>query len=242
MEEYDIIIRSGRVIDGTGAPWSKLDVGIKGEKIAKVRFSIPEKAPVEIDATGLAVAPRFWDLHSHDDFVLPVKANPDMLEGKIRQGITTVVVGNCGYSPHPFLPEFADLMKAYVAFLDAGLTWEWTNLDEFIRLMEKQGIIMNVACLFGQGAIRINVMGFAVEAPTEEQMDKMKSLVEDEMKQGAFGLTTGLLYPPGMFTSTEELIELAKVVAKYGGFYASHRRGETATLLYATREVIKIAE
>jgi len=242
MEEYNIIIRNGKVVDGTGAPWSKLDVGIRGEKIAKVRFSIPERAPTEIDATGLMVAPGFWDLHSHDDFVLPVKAHPDMLEGKIRQGITTHVVGNCGYSPHPFLPEFADLMKSYVAFLDAGLTWGWTNLAEFIRFMEKQGIITNVACNVGQGAIRINVMGFATEAPTEKQMDKMKLLIEEEMKQGAFGMTTGLLYPPGMFTSTEELIELTRVVAKYGGYYGTHRRGSTATFIQSTWEAIKTAQ
>jgi len=242
MEEYNIIIRNGKVVDGTAAPWFKADVGIKGERIAKIKFSIPEKAPVEIDATGLAVAPGFWDLHSHDDFVVPVKAHVDMLEGKIRQGITSQVTGNCGYSPFPLLPEFAELAKVYVAFLDAGLTWEWSDLDGFIKFVEKQGIITNIAPNVGQGAIRLSVMGFAPGDATPEQLEKMKSLVEEAMKQGAFGLTTGLLYPPGFFCHTEELIELAKVAAKYGGYYGSHLRGESETLLDSVREIIRVGE
>jgi len=239
--EYDVIIRNGKVVDGTGAPWSKLDVGISGERIVKVSPTIREKAPIEIDATSLMVAPGFWDLHSHDDFVLPVKNHQDLLEGKIRQGITTQVVGNCGFSPHPCLPQFTDLMKSYTSFLDAGLTWEWTNLAEFITFLENQGIITNVACNFGHGAIRINVMGFDPGPPTEEQMEKMKSLVEEEMKHGAFGMTVGLLYAPGMYATTTEIIELAKIVAKYGGYVGIHRRGATATFFPSTWEVVEIA-
>jgi len=248
MEKYDVVIRNGKVVDGTGAPWSKFDVGIRGEKIAKVKLSIAEKAPVEIDATGLMVAPGFWDLHSHDEWVVPDKDHPKYLFSKISQGITTHVVGNCGLTPFPVSKkkELFEALKLYGYFITAeGVTWEWVkdgSFTEFVNFLEKQGIICNMASLVGQGSIRISVMGFEAGDANKEQLNEMKKVTEEMFKQGVFGLTTGLIYPPGFFTRTPEIIELAKIAARYGGIYGSHLRGESETLLDSVREAIRVGE
>jgi N-acyl-D-amino-acid deacylase len=239
----DILIKNGTIFDGTGRLRYKADIYIKDKKIQKISRRIKEKAEIVIDATGLAVAPGFWDLHAHDDFVIAVKNHPDLLECKVRSGITTVVCGNCGYSPYPVSPKYFEDLKLYVAFLDAGLTWEWRNLREYFNFLERQGIIVNFATHVGQGAIRTAVMGLATPGPAnKEQLEEMKSLLRQEMEAGAFGMTCGLLYPPGLFTPTEELVELAKVVAEYGGVVGVHMRNESELMFEAVSEVIRIGQ
>jgi len=240
---FDVLIKNGRVVDGTGNPWFKADIGIKGEEIIRIgKINIIE-AVQTIDATALVVSPGFFDLHTHDDFVFPVKNHSEILSCKIRQGITTCVAGNCGYSPFPLLRETADFLKTYCIFLTPdGVTWEWSNFDEYTRFLERQGLVANTAHLIGHGAVRVGVMGYDPGKPNSEQMERMKSLVREAMRQGTFGMSSGLIYPPGMWASTEEFIELSKVIAEYGGFYASHIRGHSETHLDAIREIIKVGE
>jgi N-acyl-D-amino-acid deacylase len=238
----DLLIKNGRVFDGTGNSWFKADVYVKDGRITKIGKNLGIPAGEVIDAEGLAVAPGFWDHHTHDDFCLGVRNHPDILECRIRSGVTTVVTGNCGYSPWPYSPAFKEAAVAYNGFLDGGMTNEWDDLAGYLAYLEKQGIILNVATNVGQGAIRLFAMGFDASRPTEKQMKTMKAQTKKATEQGAFGMSTGLLYPPGMFSPTEEIIELAKIIADHGGHYGSHMRGESETLFEAVQEVITIGE
>lgn len=236
-----LLIKNGKIFDGTGRPWYMADLLIKDNKIEKIRRHIEEEAEKVIDAKGLAVAPGFWDLHTHDDFVIAMKENPSLLECRIRSGVTTLVGGNCGYSPHPVTDEYLGDLRGYTAFLDPGISYKWRDLKGYFEYLEKQGIVCNYATNFGQGAVRTAVMGLGDIAPAnDEQLQKMKDHVAKEMEQGAFGMSTGLLYPPGQFTQTEELVELAKVVAEYGGVYLSHLRNESALWIDALKEAITV--
>lgn len=238
----DLLIKNGKVFDGTGNSWFKADVYVKGGRIAKIGRSLVADANEVVDADGLAVTPGFWDHHTHDDFCLGVTNHPEILECRIRSGVTTVVTGNCGYSPWPYSPDFKEAAVAYNGFLDAGMTNEWDDLTGYFDYLDKQGVILNIATNVGQGAIRLFAMGFDASSPTAQQMSSMKEQTKKAMEQGAFGMSTGLLYPPGMFSPTEEVIELAKIVAEYGGHYCSHMRGESETLFEAVQEVITIGE
>jgi N-acyl-D-amino-acid deacylase len=242
-KKIDLLIKNGRVFDGTGNPWYRADVGIQGEKISRVGRIKGDDAEKVIDGEDLGVAPGFWDLHTHDDFLFPSKDHPKILRCRLLQGVTTCVGGNCGYSPFPLLKETAETMKAYCTFLTPpGITWKWSNFDEYSNYLNKQGLAVNTAHLVGHGAIRVGVMGFDASPPGKKQMGKMKDLMEETMRQGCFGMSAGLVYPPGMWSSTDELAELATVVAKHGGFYAAHLRGHSEAHLDAVRENIKIAE
>ena len=239
----EIVIKNGTIFDGTGRLRYKADIYVKDRRIEKISRRIEEKAEIVIEAQGLAVAPGFWDLHSHDDFVIAVKNHPDLLESKVRSGITTLVCGNCGYSPHPVSTKYFEDLKAYVAFLDAGLTWEWKDLKGFFNYLKKQGIIVNFATHVGQGAIRAAVMGIATAGPADEKkLKEMKDLLRQEMEEGAFGMSCGLLYPPGLFTPTDELVELGKVVGEYGGVVLAHLRNESELWLEAVSELITIGQ
>lgn len=237
-----ILIKNGRIVDGTGRPWYRSDLYVKEGKIEKISKDISDEAETRIDADGLAVAPGFWDVHTHDDFVLGLDEHPSLMESRVKSGITTVVMGNCGYSPHPLRDEYLEVAKDYNSFLDAGLTYDWRNLDGFYDYLERQGIILNALTLVGQGNVRIAVKGFEKGPAEEREINKMKELVRKEMEQGAFGMSTGLIYPPGVFTPQNELVELAKEVGKYSGVYATHVRGMSETLLESIQEAIQIGE
>jgi dihydroorotase/N-acyl-D-amino-acid deacylase len=210
---YDLIIRHARIIDGTGSPWYRGEIGVRGDTIASMAPSIPEKAAREIDANGQIVTPGFIDIHNHareNIFELPTADN------YIRQGVTTIIEGPDGGSPVPLAP--------FLAKLDA--TQKSINIGTFI----------------GQGSVRESVLGRANRRPTPAELDKMRSLVEDGMKAGAFGMSTGLFYVPGAFTPIEEVIELAKVAGKYGGIHISHMRDEAFGVIDSVRETIRIGE
>ena len=239
----EILIKNGKIFDGTGRPWYKADIYIKNNRIEKMGKCIEEKAENVIDAGGLAVAPGFWDLHTHDDWVIAMKNNADFLECRIRSGVTTLVGGNCGYSPHPATDEYLDDLIGYTAFLDPGIDYQWRELKGYFEHLEKQGIVCNYATYMGHGAIRMAIMGIGATTPANvEQLQKMRDYVAEEMQQGAFGMSTGLLYPPGQFTPTEELLELAKVVANYGGTYLSHLRNESELYFEALGEAMSIGQ
>ncbi len=237
---FDIIIRGGQVIDGSGASPLPVDVGIKDGRIGVVgKLDEDTPASESIDATGLVVAPGFIDMHSHSDF--PLLVNP-RAESKIRQGVTTEVIGNCGISAAPVTEERLDLLKEQVDLDSLGIEWDWLAMAQYLARLRKQGIALNVVPLIGHGTLRAAVMGFDDRVPTAAEMAQMKDLIEGAMSDGAWGLSTGLIYAPSFYADTEELIELSKAVAECGGIYCSHIRGEGRTLLDAVSEAIRIGE
>ncbi len=238
----DLIILGGKVVDGAGNPWFKADIGVREGRITEIGNLRGEGADEVIDAEGLIVSPGFIDMHSHSDITIPF--NPYM-DSSIMQGITTTVVGNCGISPAPVNSEREDTLKSYLKqFLPPQLSIEfkWKSFREYLEWENIRGVSCNVAHLVGHGTIRIAVMGMDAREPEENEMEEMRKLVDEAMASGAFGLSSGLIYPPGVYCKKGELIELAKVVSKYDGIYASHIRGEGKTLVDALLEAIKVGE
>ncbi len=238
----DTIIKDGEVIDGTGTPRFAADVGISNGVITAIG-RLDGEAAQTIDAKGLIVAPGFIDIHSHSEFILPLDNAVDILAPFIRQGITTLVAGNCGYSPAPVNPGTLDLLKSYTMFLKGEeLTWEWRTFGEFLNYLEQRGVCMNVVPMVAHGAVRIHEVGFESRPVTAEEMTAMKRLVSEALDDGAFGLSSGLLYAPGIFAPPEEIIELASTLQGQDAIYTSHIRGSSETLLSATKEVIRVGE
>lgn len=217
--DYDILIKNGNVFDGSGRPSFKADIAIKGDRIVKIGKALPGAAARVIDAQGLFVTPGFTDLHTHVDDGMYFPENRACLN-YLRQGVTTVVLGQCGLSAWPIFEKAEDIIK----------TWS------------SEGIGPNAALLVGHGTVRQIVMGMENRPPTPEELEKMKSFVKEAMEQGASGLSTGLIYRPGSFSKTDEIIELIKVVAPYGGIYHSHIRNEANKHLEAVKEAIEISE
>jgi N-acyl-D-amino-acid deacylase len=210
---YDLLIKNGRIIDGSGSPWYRGDVAVRGETIAAVAAAIPGSASRVIDVNGQVIAPGFIDIHTHARrgiFDVPTAAN------YIRQGVTTLMEGPDGGSPVPLGP--------FLARLDA---------------LPKSP---NIGMFIGQGSIRSAVIGDVDRKATPEELDKMRALVEEGMRDGAFGLSSGLFYVPGTFTPTDEVIELARVAGRMGGIYISHIRDETSGVVDSVRETIAIGE
>jgi N-acyl-D-amino-acid deacylase len=236
---FDLLIRHGTVIDGTGRPGVAADVGVSGGRVTAVAPALEGDAARDIDASGRIVAPGFIDAHTHSDFTLLSTPGAD---SKVRQGITTEVVGNCGFSPAPVAPQTLDLLKEYVGFLNADLPWNWQRLGEYYQCVSDQGCAMNMVPLVGHGAVRIAVMGFADRAPSADELVRMQRLVGEAMEDGAFGLSSGLIYTPGCYGDTAELVALAQVARQAGGVYATHMRGEGGTLEEAISEALSIGE
>jgi N-acyl-D-amino-acid deacylase len=239
---FDILIKKGRVVDGLGNPWFFSDLGISKGKILNISRNIDVEARKVIDAEGLIVAPGFIDAHSHCDSSTLVHRQMDNI---IHQGITTVVAGQCGSSPAPISEKSrAQAQKSVDDWLPDGYELEvtWSTFDQYLGMEAAEGLGCNVAHMVGHGAVRSAAMGFEDRRPTGSEREEMRDSVAEAMISGAFGLSSGLIYPPGIYAKTEELIELAKVATKYGGVYDSHIRGEGKTLMSALREAIRIGE
>lgn len=240
---FDLLIKNGQIMDGTGNPWFYGDVAIKDKKIKRIGDIDDGSAPEVIDASGFVVAPGFVDIHSHADFVLPADEHPQILEPFVRQGVTTLVVGNCGYSPAPVNPASLELLKRYSSFLQApGLNFEWRDMKGFLDFIEKKGVACNVVPLVAHGAIRTMVRGFEAGPASDHEIKEMSRLVREAFEQGVFGLTCGLNYAPGIYANTSELIEVSKPLKDFGGVFCAHIRGVCETLLPATEEIIKVGE
>ncbi len=240
--EFDIVIKNGRVIDGTGNPWFKADIGIIKDKIMKIGSIEPSEKTKVIDAKGLIVSPGFIDIHSHADYTIPFDP---MVVSTIHQGITTLVVGMCGASLAPVNPEKKELFdKEFSMAAPPGLEYDvtWTSFSEYLDEMEKIGCSSNVAYNLGFGMIRLAAMGYEDRKPTKDEMQKMKDYIRDAMEAGAFGISTGLIYTPQAYAETDEVLELTKEVAKYNGLYFSHIRNEGNLVIEAIQEVIDIVE
>ena len=235
QESYDVVIRGGTVYDGSGAPGSRLDVGIRGDQIAAVGDLSGATAPSIVDATGLAVAPGFINMLSWSTESLLVDGRS---QGEIRQGVTTEIMGE-GTSMGPLSDDMKRRWKAEQGNIKYDITW--TTLAEYLKELERRGVSTNVASYVGATTIREHVIGLADRQPTPEELDRMRALVRQEMEAGALGIGSSLIYAPAFYAKTEELIELCKVAAEYRGKYISHLRSEGNRLLEAVDELIRIA-
>src|SRR5919109_5194458 len=235
---WDLLIQQARVIDGSGAPSFVADVAIREDTIAQVGRVTRPQARVIIDGTGLTVGPGFIDLHAHSDYTLLV--NP-LAESKVHQGVTTEVIGNCGSSPAPLGDEAYPIIRARMQ-QQYQLDVSWRTLAGYLERLAASGIAVNVVPIVGHGTIRSAVMGYAQRPPTASELTHMQRLVAEAMTDGAFGLSTGLVYAPGCYADTDEIVALAKVVGHAGGLYFSHIRGESDTVLEAAQEAITIGE
>lgn len=236
---FDVIIKGGEVIDGTGKGGYRADIGIAGERIGEIGSLKNSSANKTIDAQGLTVCPGFVDLHSHADAVLLEK--PTDLP-KVMQGVTTEVVGNCGFSLAPINRSRQNMLKQFLEPLlgEINSLCSWTSMDDYLHQLEKRGIGVNVASYVGHQTLRIAVMGFDDQKPTEEEMEKMQHLLAQSLQQGAVGLSTGLIYSPGSYADTRELVRLCEVVTGVGGIYATHIRNESNEILESVKEALDI--
>lgn len=234
----DVIIRDGLVIDGTGQAGLRADVGVRGGRIEAIGNLYGATATTVVDAAGLAVAPGFIDIHSHSDFVLADEDHGETLRPFAAQGITTLVTGNCGYSPAPINPRTRGQLESYTAFLRAGdMPTGWTTFGEYLDVLDHQGVMFNVVPLVAHGALRIHQVGFEGRFLTDQEQSGQRRLLRQALEEGAFGLSSGLLYAPGIFAPPEEIEDLASELKDFDAIYASHIRGSSETLLPATAEV-----
>ena len=234
---YDLVIAGGRVVDGTGAPWVRADVGVRGDRIVAVGDLANEPATTRIDAAGLIVAPGFIDMLGQSEFNVLVD---NRAASKVTQGVTTEVTGE-GDSIAPVNEAMiASRAPSYEHF---GITADWRTLEEyFTRLETRTHPAINIATFVGAGGLREYVIGNEDRPPTPDELERMKALVAEAMEDGALGLSSSLQYMPDRFASTEELVELAKVAAHHGGIYITHQRSEGNNIVESLEEVFAIAE
>ena len=232
----DIVIQRGRIIDGTGNPWYAGDIAISDGRIVAVGKVPGGIAKRVIEANGMVVAPGFIDMLGQSETALLID---NRSVSKLAQGITSEITGEGG----SIAPQSALTIAAAQPSLDPyHLKIDWTTLDEYWQRLLKKGTPINIGTYVGAAQVREAVLGDVNRAPTAEELEKMKALVEQAMQQGALGISTALIYPPGHYAKTEELIELAKVAARYGGIYATHMRSEGQNEVAAVREALRIGE
>ncbi len=231
---FDVIIRNGHILDGSGGPWYAADIGIRGDRIASIGNLDGAAATKVIDATGQAVSPGFIDMLGQSEAALLID-NRSL--SKLSQGITTEITGEGG----SIAPQDAKTLTELSPYLDQyHLTADWTTLEGYFRRLEQHGTPLNLGTYVGAAQVREAVIGDENRAPTSSELEQMKSLVAQAMKDGALGLSTALIYPPGHYAHTDELVELAKVAAHYGGIYATHMRSEGASEADGLDEAIRI--
>jgi len=233
---YDVIIRNGRIIDGSGNPWVSGDLAIRGDRIAAIGDLAAAHAKRVIDASGMVVSPGFIDMLGQSEMALLID-NRSL--SKLSQGITSEITGEGGSAA----PQNAQTIAQLQPELDQyHLKIDWATLSEYFARLQKTGTPINIGTYVGAAQVREAVIGDADRLPTPEELEKMKALVAQAMQQGAFGISTALIYPPGHYAKTEELIELAKVAAQYGGIYASHMRSEGQSEVAAVDEALRIGK
>lgn len=244
LQLFDVLIKNGHLVDGTGNPYFKADIGISGGKVIRIDKDIDEADTQHvIDADGLIVSPGFFDAHSHDDLYLLI--NPACDE-KILQGVTTSIIGNCGISPAPiskdYMSDIKDALRVMGGEHIPEEDFEIQSFGDFLNKIEALKLGINVLPLVGHSTIRLAVMGSANRAPTDYELKRMRELTASAMEEGAFGISTGLIYAPGNYAKIDEIIELSEAVGQANGIYASHIRSESDQIISAIREAIKIGE
>ena len=233
-QPFDIIIKNGHILDGSGNPWYAADVGIRGERIVAIGKLAGVPASRVIDANGRIVSPGFIDMLGQSELPLLIDNRG---VSKLAQGVTTEITGEGG----SIAPQNEKTIAPMKPFLDQyKIAIDWTTLDGYFRRLEKQGSPINIGTYVGAAQVREAVIGDDDRAPTPAELEQMKELVAQAMKDGALGVSTALIYPPGHYAKTEELIDLAKVAAEYGGIYATHMRSEGVSEMAALDEAIRI--
>ena len=233
-ESYDVIIRGGHILDGTGNPWYAADIGIRGDKIAAIGKLDNATAKQTIDATGKIVSPGFIDMLGQSETSLLID---NRALSKLSQGITSEITGE-GQSA---APQDERTLAPLKPFLDHfHLTVDWTDMNGYFERLERSGTALNLGTYVGAAQVREAVTGDDDRAPTADELEQMEQLVAQAMQQGAMGVSTALIYPPGHYAKTDELIALAKVASQYGGIYASHMRSEGQTEMQALDEAVEI--
>ena len=233
-ESFDVLIKNGKILDGTGNPWYSADLGIRADRIVAIGKLAAATSKKTIDATGRVIAPGFIDTLGQSEMALLID---NRALSKLSQGITSEITGEGG----SIAPQNEKTLAALKPLLDHyKLTIDWTTLEGYFRRLQKQGTPLNIGTYVGAAQVREAVIGDDDRAPTPAELGQMKELVEQAMKDGAFGISTALIYPPGHYAKTEELIELSKVAARYGGLYATHMRSEGASEMAAIDEAIRI--
>src|SRR3989440_8791442 len=236
---WSLLIRGGSVVDGSGAPARRADVAVEGERIVAVAPQLTGPAARVIDAGGHAVARGFIDMHSHSDlfyFACP------SAESKVRQGVTTEVVGMCSFSQAPLRPDQREIVQGWAGGIGATLDLRWETFAQYLDALRAIRPSVNVAHFVGHGALRIAAMGFEARPAGADDLAGMQRLLGEAMDAGAFGFSTGLVYAPSAYSDTNELIALAKSMRARGGLYFSHIRGESSMLLDSIAEAIRIGD
>ena len=235
---FDLVIRNGTLIDGTGTPSRRADVGVKDGKITAIG-TIPTgvDSEREIDIPQMVLSPGFIDIHTHSDLTL---IEDGLGESKLRQGVTTEVVGNCSFAAFPIDPSRLDLHADHLARATAAVVPWWTDLDGYAEALEDSGLAINVAALAGHGTLRVAAMGVDQRPPTPDELDRMQRDLAAALDQGAFGMSTGLTHVPSAYGGFEEVVALARVLASRDALYATHSRGGKTSELGSVGEAIDL--
>ena len=239
MTPHDLVITNGRILDGCGNPWFWGDLAIQAGRIVEITPPGRLQGKQKIEAAGRFVSPGFIDIHTHSDLTILVNRRA---ESAVRQGATTHVIGNCGMSPAPVDGAHLTEIRSQWGSISEQpeVSWVWPTFTAYLQTLQEGGLGINIAPLAGHGALRIAAKGLEETAATATEIEWMKTLLDEAMQAGAFGMSTGLVYPPGCFANSDEIIAMCRVVAKYQGIYTSHIRGERETILEAVAEAIHI--
>jgi N-acyl-D-amino-acid deacylase len=239
---FDLIIRGGDVIDGSGAPARVADVGVRAGRIEHVGDLSAAVAPDELDARGLVVSPGFIDVHTHSDLACFLGSDDEAVKlASVRQGVTTEVIGNCGWTPFPAVPQRRQEILEHVASVFGPAARTFDSVADYRTAMAEQPLPTNLAPLVGHGTIRASVLGLEQVPADAAAVAAMSRSLEQALDEGAFGLSTGLVYPPGVYSDSEELVTLARVVASRGRIYTTHMRNEVDRVLEAVEEGLDVA-
>ncbi len=234
----DVLIKNARIIDGSGAPAYEGNIGIRDDKIVTAEGD--ENAKEVIDAAGRYVCPGFIDSHSHGDLILGTRSAHLF---KTNQGVTTEVTGQCGLSIAPVNPAYLELVQHLLSLGTSSFPEDmanWNSFERYLEYADRQPKTANAMMYVGHSTLRIAVMGFANRVATDEELEKMKSILRNAMEHGAAGFSTGLIYTPSCYADTREIVELAKVIKPFGGIYASHMRNESYDVVNSVRETIDV--
>jgi len=239
--EFDVVVRGGMVFDGQGRPPKRADVGIAGDRVAVIGSLEASSGVTIVDATGLAVAPGFIDSHTHSDMACFLGPGHDSLvTAAVRQGVTTEVCGNCGFSPFPCPPGRTEELERHLGTLFASPAIGWTDLAGYSDALHASGLTGNLAPLVGHGSLRAAVMGFEDRPARPHELVEMTRLLDEALEQGALGLSSGLVYMPGAAAAGEELAALARSVKSHHRVYTTHIRGETDMVAESVAEAIRV--
>lgn len=237
-QKVELLLRNGVILDGTGLPAYRGDIGITADRIVALGDLSGVTGGVERDISGLHIAPGFIDIHTHSD--ISITYDP-LQSSALAMGVTTQVTGNCGLSMGLVQnSDVFDMERRWLALHGARV--RWSNFEEHFKQIQDTGIATNYLTLVGHGSVRKRIMGLSANAPTADELARMQAEVVAGMEAGAWGLSSGLEYPPASFANQEELVALCTVVGRYGGLYSTHLRNEGDTLIEAVQEALNISE